>query len=172
MAFRVPATGSLTSLAKSAPSAIMRGFIGGSPRMAILSNGSGAEASSPLEKTSAGGRARRPISKSRFSRNGIFACPSAAFSGRNLCKTSDLSTVQSNSIASCADNIEIFSSIREAHCEEMSQRWGFCKGFRLPRERTPQAETFAKSQIWARLKAATSQLIFAKVSGSLKPDIP
>ena len=81
MAFRVPATGSLTRLAKSAPSAIMRGFIGGSPRMAILSNGSGAEASSPLEKTSAGGQARRPISKSRFSRNGIFACPSAAFSG-------------------------------------------------------------------------------------------
>ena len=34
---------------------------GGSPRMVILSNGSGAEASSPLKSVSAGGRARRLI---------------------------------------------------------------------------------------------------------------
>ena len=50
---------------------------------------------------------------------------------RDLCKTPDLSTVQSNSIAERADNIEIFSSVREAHCAEMCQRWGFCKGLCL-----------------------------------------
>ena len=55
-------------LAKSPISAIMRDFIGGSPRMAILSNGSGAEASSPLKKASAGGQARHPIHTILFPR--------------------------------------------------------------------------------------------------------
>ncbi|XXQ68822.1 FAD-dependent 5-carboxymethylaminomethyl-2-thiouridine(34) oxidoreductase MnmC [Neisseriaceae bacterium B1] len=49
------------------------------------------------------------------------------FSDRNLCKTPDLSAVQSDSIAQRADNIEIFSSAGEAHREEMCQRWGFAK---------------------------------------------
>ena len=48
----------------------------------------------------------------------------------DLCKTPDLSTVQSNSIAERADNMEIFSSVREARCKEMCQRWGFCKGLK------------------------------------------
>ncbi|EGK07227.1 hypothetical protein HMPREF0476_1890 [Kingella kingae ATCC 23330] len=39
----------------------------------------------------------------------------------------DLSAVQSDSIAERADNIEIFSSVRKAHHEEMRQRWGFAK---------------------------------------------
>ncbi|CRZ20302.1 conserved protein of unknown function [Kingella kingae] len=38
-----------------------------------------------------------------------------------------MSAVQSDSIAERADNIEIFSSVREAHHEEMRQRWGFAK---------------------------------------------
>jgi len=46
----------------------MRDFIGGSPRMVILSNGSGAEASSPLGKTSAEGQARHPIHTILFPR--------------------------------------------------------------------------------------------------------
>ena len=47
--------------------------------------------------------------------------------GWDLCKTPDLSAVQSDSIAERADNIEIFSSVREVHHEEMRQRWGFAK---------------------------------------------
>jgi len=54
----------------------------------------------------------------------------APFAGRGLCKTSALGTVQSNSIAERAENIEIFSIVREAHCAEMCQRRGFCKGLR------------------------------------------
>ena len=46
----------------------MRDFIGGSPRMVILSNGSGAEASSPLKKASAEGQARHPIHTILFPR--------------------------------------------------------------------------------------------------------
>ncbi|EGK08342.1 protein of hypothetical function DUF198 [Kingella kingae ATCC 23330] len=38
-----------------------------------------------------------------------------------------MSAVQSDSIAERADNIEIFSSVREAHHEEMRKRWGFAK---------------------------------------------
>ncbi|XXQ67532.1 class I SAM-dependent methyltransferase [Neisseriaceae bacterium B1] len=50
-----------------------------------------------------------------------------SLSSRNLCKTPDLSAVQSDNIAANADNIEIFSSSREAHREEMCQRWDFAK---------------------------------------------
>ncbi len=67
------------SLAKSPISAIMRDFIGGSPRMVILSNGSGAEASSPLGKTSAEGQARHPIHTILFPQEtGFFIIKKAA----------------------------------------------------------------------------------------------